>query len=155
VGEPSSERRLSICISARGDMHEQDMLAAPQTVQCGAIWRRTICATALRSSVSNAHGNIALRKVAPLLLATLFLISCNPEISAAGSDLAVRDLFATNCAVCHGPTGSGDGPAAASLQTQPSDLTKIADRRDGVWPMEKGDPNVSFGAYMMAASVMG
>jgi hypothetical protein len=85
--------------------------------------------------VSNDHGNIALRKVAPPLLATLFLISCNPEISAAGSDLSGRDLFATNCAICHGPTGKGDGPAAPSLQTQAPDLTKIADRRDGVWPM--------------------
>jgi mono/diheme cytochrome c family protein len=34
-----------------------------------------------------------------------------------------RDLFLTHCAPCHGPSGRGDGPAAAGLLQQPADLT--------------------------------
>lgn len=32
-------------------------------------------------------------------------------------------LYAENCALCHGATGRGNGPAAASLPTRPADLT--------------------------------
>lgn len=32
------------------------------------------------------------------------------------------DLYADNCAVCHGENGEGDGPTAASLDPPPADL---------------------------------
>lgn len=38
------------------------------------------------------------------------------------------------CASCHGVDGKGRGPAAASLKSPPSDLTRIAARRDGRFP---------------------
>lgn len=41
----------------------------------------------------------------------------DPEAIAAGAE-----LFATNCATCHGETGQGDGPAAAGLDPQPAAL---------------------------------
>lgn len=44
-------------------------------------------------------------------------------------------LFMENCIACHGAEGRGDGPLAAGLTTPPADLTRIAARRDGVWPM--------------------
>lgn len=44
-------------------------------------------------------------------------------------------LFEQHCAACHGASGHGDGPAADQLRTAPADLTQIAARRDGVWPM--------------------
>ncbi|MEO9824609.1 MAG: transglutaminase domain-containing protein [Paracoccaceae bacterium] len=44
-------------------------------------------------------------------------------------------LFKKNCVSCHGATGRGDGIRAAGLDTAPADLTRIAARRDGVWPM--------------------
>jgi len=34
-----------------------------------------------------------------------------------------RDLWAQNCALCHGATGQGDGPAARWLRPAPTDLT--------------------------------
>jgi high-affinity iron transporter len=34
-----------------------------------------------------------------------------------------QQLFAQNCATCHGPSGKGDGPAAAALNPKPQDLT--------------------------------
>ncbi len=39
------------------------------------------------------------------------------------------------CATCHGPSGKGDGSIAQALRTPPSDLTKIAERRDGRFPV--------------------
>ncbi len=44
-----------------------------------------------------------------------------------------KALFQTHCAVCHGPQGRGDGPAAAGLNPRPADLMQSARMlRDGV-----------------------
>lgn len=42
-------------------------------------------------------------------------------------------LFRAHCAPCHGPTGRGDGPAAAALNAPPADLTAdhVDDHTDG------------------------
>lgn len=45
-----------------------------------------------------------------------------------------RDLYLTHCAACHGSDGKG-GAQKGTDQIKPADLTKIAQRRDGVWPM--------------------
>jgi mono/diheme cytochrome c family protein len=39
-----------------------------------------------------------------------------------------KDLYRDYCAVCHGPEGKGNGPAAVALKTPPPDLTTIAKR---------------------------
>jgi len=39
------------------------------------------------------------------------------------------DTFNAYCAVCHGKTAKGDGPAAKALTKSPADLTRIAVRR--------------------------
>ena len=46
-----------------------------------------------------------------------------------------RVLFEAYCAVCHGADGKGDGPSATQLSIRPADLTEIAERRDGIWPI--------------------
>lgn len=38
------------------------------------------------------------------------------------------------CAVCHGKTGKGDGPAAPALKVRPPDLTTLARRHGGRFP---------------------
>ena len=71
-------------------------------------------------------------------LLTLALLCASGSASLAAEDssaAAGKVLFAENCSACHGPGGKGDGPAAAALPTPPADLTRIADRRDGVWPI--------------------
>ncbi|MYM55632.1 c-type cytochrome [Thalassovita mangrovi] len=41
------------------------------------------------------------------------------------------------CAGCHGETGKGDGPAAASMTTKPYDLTKLtSEKGGGTFPFE-------------------
>ena len=44
-----------------------------------------------------------------------------------------KTLFQTHCSACHGQTGRGDGPAAASLNPKPADLTSshVDDHADG------------------------
>lgn len=46
-----------------------------------------------------------------------------------------RDLFRAYCTACHGADARGGGPAASSLKTKPPDLTRIAQRRGGVFPL--------------------
>jgi mono/diheme cytochrome c family protein len=43
-------------------------------------------------------------------------------------------MFVSYCAVCHGTSGTGNGPAAVALKTAPADLTKIAARNKGTFP---------------------
>ena len=43
----------------------------------------------------------------------------------AGADLAAgQQVFATNCATCHGAQGAGDGPAASALNPRPTNLAE-------------------------------
>ena len=64
-----------------------------------------------------------------LLLVPLVLMGTTVETTNAG-----KILYMQHCVTCHGVDGKGDGPAAAGLSTTPADLTKIAARRDGIWP---------------------
>ena len=50
----------------------------------------------------------------------------NPVASSEASIEEGKRLFKQNCAVCHGPAGHGDGPAAASLKPHPADLAMMA-----------------------------
>jgi mono/diheme cytochrome c family protein len=45
-----------------------------------------------------------------------------------------KDLYQEYCAVCHGTTGKGDGPAAGALKTPLSDLTQISKKNGGKFP---------------------
>jgi mono/diheme cytochrome c family protein len=54
-------------------------------------------------------------------------------VAAETVDVGKQDYDA-NCAVCHGPTGKGDGPYAASLKIPMPDLTVMAKNNGGVFP---------------------
>jgi mono/diheme cytochrome c family protein len=56
--------------------------------------------------------------VAGVLLPTLALAQGNPEKG--------KELYTKHCAGCHGPTGKGNGPAAAALDPKPTDFTNKA-----------------------------
>ncbi len=49
-----------------------------------------------------------------------------PAISA--SPALPAEVYAADCASCHGKSGKGDGPAAATLKTRPPDLTTLKQR---------------------------
>jgi len=51
------------------------------------------------------------------------LVSPSGAVAPAAVDVeAGRALYATHCALCHGPSGRGDGPSAVGFATKPSDL---------------------------------
>jgi len=63
--------------------------------------------------------------------ALLAAAACTP----AAEEPTGRALYDDFCAACHGPAGRGDGPAAAGLARRPADLTGIAARNGGTFPM--------------------
>ena len=46
------------------------------------------------------------------------------------------EMYKEYCAVCHGRTGKGDGPAVAALKTPPPDLTMLAKNNGGKFPAD-------------------
>lgn len=57
----------------------------------------------------------------------------NPLPDLKKAAVAGKKLFLTNCAICHGHEGLGDGPSRSSLIAEPANLTAppVADYRDG------------------------
>lgn len=47
-----------------------------------------------------------------------------------------QQMFKDYCAVCHGATAKGDGPAADLLKTAPPDLTMMAKNNNGKFPAD-------------------
>jgi mono/diheme cytochrome c family protein len=56
-----------------------------------------------------------------------------------------KQMYKDYCAACHGPDGKGGGPAAAYLMTQPPDLTTLAKRHGGAFPVDYVTNVVRFG----------
>lgn len=47
-----------------------------------------------------------------------------------------EDLYNELCAVCHGQSGKGDGPAVPALKQRPIDLTALMSSNEGEFPRE-------------------
>jgi mono/diheme cytochrome c family protein len=73
----------------------------------------------------------------------------NPLGAEAASDGAA--VFQTNCSMCHGPQGAGDGPAGQALDPKPKDLAALqkAVADDYLfWRIHDGKPGTSMVAWM-------
>ena len=46
-------------------------------------------------------------------------------------------LFGLHCAVCHGEKARGDGPMAMALNIKTSDLTRLKEHNQGVFPLSQ------------------
>ncbi len=86
------------------------------------------------------------------LIATLLMAATSASAQDAGAGAAE---YATHCATCHGLSAKGDGPMASVLLVQPADLTTLAARNDGEFPLVRvimridgRDPLVSHGSPM-------
>lgn len=57
---------------------------------------------------------------------------------AAAQDFQEMDYgeaeYMNSCAVCHGERGLGNGPLAAELRTEPSDLTVLSQKNNDTFP---------------------
>lgn len=57
-------------------------------------------------------------------------------------------MYRTYCAVCHGPRGKGDGPAAPAMKSKVTDLTQLTKTNKGKFPEDRvynsiaGDMNI-------------
>jgi mono/diheme cytochrome c family protein len=45
-----------------------------------------------------------------------------------------QEMFNTYCAVCHGTSGRGDGPASGEFKIAPANLTLLAKNHNGAFP---------------------
>jgi mono/diheme cytochrome c family protein len=80
----------------------------------------------------------------------------NPTPPDDRSLSAGRSIYSTSCAVCHGDTGRGDGPASATLKPPPADLRvhMAAGHTDGqlfYW-VSYGFPNTAMPAWQSSLS---
>lgn len=74
-----------------------------------------------------------------LLLAQTPVAPVQPLIGSIRGD----NLFRAYCASCHGIEAKGNGPLAGWLKVHPSDLTRIAARNGGKFPLERVDRIIS------------
>ena len=88
-----------------------------------------------------------------LTLACLALMGGSPVAAQDAANGA--EIYARYCTTCHGADATGGGPMAAILVLQPPDLTALAARNDGVFPVARvvmridgRDPLVSHGSPM-------
>ncbi len=72
-----------------------------------------------------------------MLLVAIGLASCATKQGTRNSEPlpdAGKRQFRLSCAACHGETAQGNGPVAPLLNVAVPDLTRIAARRQGVFP---------------------
>src|SRR6476660_6048391 len=71
---------------------------------------------------------------------SLTVVSVLIGLNASGpaQDLASGQTeYLSNCAGCHGSDGKGSGPLASKLKTKPADLTVLAKKNNGVFPVRE------------------
>jgi mono/diheme cytochrome c family protein len=68
--------------------------------------------------------------------AVLSMLSPSPPAGAEElSSYSGAQLYRRFCAACHGLSGHGDGPVASDMSVAVPDITRIAKRRGGVFPV--------------------
>lgn len=74
-----------------------------------------------------------MKKQIILTLAIIISISAGTAAlsQTKGDPAKGKQVYDTRCAMCHGPGGQGDGPAAAALEPKPRDLSS-ADYMSGL-----------------------
>jgi len=89
------------------------------------------------------------------------LLAASCAMMALGTRGVAQDLRAGQetymryCAACHGGNAEGNGPMVAVLLVQPTDLSALSAKNDGVFPLDRvvkridgRDPLVSHGSEM-------
>ncbi len=62
-----------------------------------------------------------------MIVGAMLVLMTVSQARAAGPDLAeAKDNYTTFCVKCHGVSGQGNGPAAATLHTKPRNYTDCA-----------------------------
>jgi mono/diheme cytochrome c family protein len=77
-----------------------------------------------------------IRQAAKLLLLGLTAAACTLALAQGRKDIGKRE-FENNCAVCHASDAKGKGPYNYYLKTDAPDLTLLAKRNGGVFPVSR------------------
>ncbi|HXJ33752.1 MAG TPA: cytochrome c [Candidatus Eisenbacteria bacterium] len=56
---------------------------------------------------------------------------------ARAEDVAGKQTYLRYCGACHGPDGRGDGIAGTFMRPKPTDLTQIAKKNGGEFPVTR------------------
>ncbi len=72
----------------------------------------------------------------PRLLALALLVAGTSVLAQGKADLGKRE-YDSNCASCHGVDGKGGGAYVDFLKRTPTDLTILAKRNGGVFPISR------------------
>lgn len=59
-------------------------------------------------------------------------------------------MFREYCAACHGPGGTGNGPAATALKTLPANLTLLSKKNGGTFPQKHVEDVLKYGIQTAA-----
>lgn len=73
---------------------------------------------------------------AAVLAGCALALSSGPAVAGDRGDFGKRE-YESNCAVCHGMKGKGDGPYAGIVDTRIADLSVLTKRNDGVYPFQR------------------
>jgi mono/diheme cytochrome c family protein len=88
-----------------------------------------------------------------LLLAIAFVASAQ-EIKSVPikytNPASGSEMYAAYCAVCHGATAKGDGPAAPAFKKLPTDLTMLARNNGGKYPDAQVKTVLGYGTKITA-----
>ena len=75
---------------------------------------------------------VSVGKVGCAAVTALFVAACAQDEMPDAAD--GRALFMSNCAICHGADGKGNGPLARSTTKAPADLTLVSVRNGDAFP---------------------
>jgi mono/diheme cytochrome c family protein len=92
------------------------------------------------------------KSLVALLVAAIAVVFTMSAFAAKGDAAKGKTVFATNCAMCHGDAGKGDGAAAAALVPKPRNFTDKAlmskKTDDDLFKVvTKGSPNTGMAPY--------
>jgi mono/diheme cytochrome c family protein len=72
-----------------------------------------------------------------VLVTTIAFAAAANRATAAEDAQPGRALYLKYCSACHGTAGKGDGVAGSLMRPLPADLTTLAARHGGEFPMEQ------------------
>jgi len=109
-----------------------------------------ILANALILAACSASGNSAKTNENATLapVPTEYAGLANPLGAEAATQGA--EVFKTNCEMCHGPQGHGDGPAGQALDPRPRNLAELKTKASDdflFWRIREGKPGTSMVAW--------
>jgi mono/diheme cytochrome c family protein len=89
----------------------------------------------MEHSVQRLAGEQSVCSAAIARLTLIMVIACMSSSGLAQDFDAGKSEYQSSCETCHGEDGKGKGPLSAQLKVPPADLTVLAKKNNGVFPV--------------------